>query len=84
MFYFFLISSIVTSFSNASPVRSHMDILNYCGLGRSNLTCRINLTCRPVFELKIDTKLEQLSENMPFSAFLTASNSWLAYSTAEY
>ena len=32
----FLISSILSSFSNASSVGRRLDILKYCGLGRSN------------------------------------------------
>ena len=32
----FLISSILFSFSNASSVGRRLDILKYCGLGRSN------------------------------------------------
>ena len=33
---FFLISSILSSFSNVSSVGRRLDILKYCGLGRSN------------------------------------------------
>ena len=33
---FFFISSILCSFSNASSVGRWLDILKYCGLGRSN------------------------------------------------
>ena len=37
LFYFiFLISSILSSFSNASSVGRWLDILKYCGLGRSD------------------------------------------------
>ena len=36
-FIFFLISSILSSFSNASSVGRRLDILKYCGLGRFNL-----------------------------------------------
>ena len=35
-FFFFLISSILSSFSNASSVGRWLDILKYCGIGRSN------------------------------------------------
>ena len=35
MFIYFLISSILSSFSNASSVGRRLDILKYCGLGRS-------------------------------------------------
>ena len=34
--FFFLISSILSSFSNASSVGRRLDILKYCDLGRSN------------------------------------------------
>ena len=33
---FFLISSILSSFSNASSVGRRLDILKHCGLGRFN------------------------------------------------
>ena len=36
IFFFFLISSIQSSFSNASSVGRLLNILKYCGLGRSN------------------------------------------------
>ena len=35
-FFFVLISCILSSFSNASSVGRRLDILKYCGLGRSN------------------------------------------------
>ena len=35
---FFVISSILSSFSNASSLGRRMDILKYCGLGRYNPT----------------------------------------------
>ena len=35
-FCFFLISSILSSFSNACSVGRQLDILKYCGLSRSN------------------------------------------------
>ena len=35
-FIFFFISSILSSFSNASSVEKRLDILKYCGLGRYN------------------------------------------------
>ena len=35
-FFFFSISSILSSFSNASSVGRRLDILKYCGLGRYN------------------------------------------------
>ena len=35
-FVLFLISSILSSFSNASSVGKRLDILKYCGLGHSN------------------------------------------------
>ena len=34
IYIFFFISSILSSFSNASPVWTRLDILKYCGLGR--------------------------------------------------
>ena len=36
LFCFFLISSVLASFSNASCVGKRLDILKYCGLGRCN------------------------------------------------
>ena len=36
IFYIFFISSILSSFSNASSVGRRLDILKYCGLGRYN------------------------------------------------
>ena len=36
LFVFFVISSILSSFSNASSVGRRLDILKYCGLGRYN------------------------------------------------
>ena len=35
-FILFLNSSIISSFSNVSSVGRRLDILKYCGLGRSN------------------------------------------------
>ena len=35
--YFFFISSILSSFSNASSTGRWLDFLKYCGLGHSNL-----------------------------------------------
>ena len=37
-FFFFFISSILSSFSNASSLWRRLDILKYCGLGRYNST----------------------------------------------
>ena len=36
LLFFFLILPILSSFSNASSVGRRLDILKYCGLGRSN------------------------------------------------
>ena len=36
LFYIFLISSILSSFSNASFLGKWLDILKYCGLGHYN------------------------------------------------
>ena len=34
----------------------------------------INLTCRPISELKIDTHVRKMCKSMSFSAFLTTFN----------
>ena len=36
LFFIFFISSVLSSFPNASSVGRRLDILKYCGLGRSN------------------------------------------------
>ena len=38
LFFIFFISSILSSFSNASSLGRRLDILKYCGLGRYNST----------------------------------------------
>ena len=45
-FFFFLISSILSSFSNASSVGRWLDILKYCGLGHSNAVVVVNYCWR--------------------------------------
>ena len=35
-FFYFFISSILSSFANASSLGRRLDILKYCGLGRYN------------------------------------------------
>ena len=41
-FFFFLILSLLSSFSNASSVGRRLDILKYCGLGRSNPAVKVS------------------------------------------
>ena len=42
VFFFFFVSTILSSFSDASSLGRELDILNYCGLGRYNPTVVIS------------------------------------------
>ena len=57
---FFLISSILSSFSKASYVGRRLDILKYCGLGRSNPAVVVNY-CRRRARLVLVNRLVGLS-----------------------
>ena len=41
-FFVFFISSVLSSFSNASSLERRLDILKYCGLGRYNPTAVVS------------------------------------------
>ena len=54
IYIFFKILSILSSFSNASSVGRWMDILKYCGLGRSNPVVVVSYYQRRVHQVLVN------------------------------